>query len=70
LSIYSHQGKTLQVICASFYHLASPALAAQAREAAIYKEVKFSDHAPLTIAYAWRCDTVAVCGGYHCPIRI
>ncbi len=33
------------------YHLASPALAAQARTAAIYKEQRFSDHAPLTIDY-------------------
>ena len=33
------------------YHLATPALAAQARTAAIYKDQKFSDHAPLTIDY-------------------
>jgi exodeoxyribonuclease-3 len=33
------------------YHLASPALAEKARAAAIYKDVKFSDHAPLTIDY-------------------
>ena len=33
------------------YHLATPALAEQARRAAIYKEQKFSDHAPLTIEY-------------------
>jgi len=33
------------------YHLATPALAAQARSESIYKEEKFSDHAPLTIAY-------------------
>ena len=33
------------------YHLATPALAAQARSEAIYKDEKFSDHAPLTIAY-------------------
>jgi exonuclease III len=26
-------------------------LAAHAREAAIYKDVKFSDHAPLTVVY-------------------
>jgi len=31
--------------------LASPALAEKARAAAIYKDVKFSDHAPLTIDY-------------------
>ncbi|OYV00664.1 MAG: exodeoxyribonuclease III, partial [Burkholderiales bacterium PBB5] len=33
------------------YHLATPALAAQARSAVIYKAQKFSDHAPLTIDY-------------------
>ncbi|HEX5785363.1 MAG TPA: exodeoxyribonuclease III [Burkholderiaceae bacterium] len=33
------------------YHLATPALAAQARTAAIYKDQRFSDHAPLTIDY-------------------
>jgi exodeoxyribonuclease-3 len=33
------------------YHLATPALAATARSAAIYKDQRFSDHAPLTIAY-------------------
>lgn len=34
------------------YHLATPALAALARSSAIYKEEKFSDHAPLTVGYA------------------
>jgi len=33
------------------YHLATPALAARAHSDAIYKGEKFSDHAPLTIAY-------------------
>ena len=33
------------------YHLATPALAALARNAFIYKDEKFSDHAPLTIDY-------------------
>ena len=33
------------------YHLATPALAAQARAATVYKAEKFSDHAPLTIDY-------------------
>lgn len=33
------------------YHLATPALAALARDVSIYKGEKFSDHAPLTIAY-------------------
>ena len=33
------------------YHLATPALAARARSASVYKAERFSDHAPLTIAY-------------------
>jgi exodeoxyribonuclease III len=33
------------------YHLATPALATRARQVAIYKGVKFSDHAPLTVDY-------------------
>lgn len=33
------------------YHLATLGLAALARQASIYKDEKFSDHAPLTIAY-------------------
>ncbi|MEO8249011.1 MAG: exodeoxyribonuclease III [Burkholderiales bacterium] len=33
------------------YHLATPALAHSARHAGIYKEARFSDHAPLTIGY-------------------
>jgi exodeoxyribonuclease III len=34
------------------YHLATPAIAALARTEAIYKQEKFSDHAPITIGYA------------------
>ena len=30
---------------------ATPAIAALARSEAIYKDVKFSDHAPITIGY-------------------
>ena len=33
------------------YHLATPALAALARHEAIYKDVNFSDHAPITVDY-------------------
>lgn len=33
------------------YHLATPAIAALARTESIYKDVKFSDHAPITIGY-------------------
>ena len=36
------------------YHLATPALAAQARAAAVYKDRKFSDHAPLAIDYDFK----------------
>lgn len=35
------------------YHLATPALAATARSVSIYKDQKFSDHAPITVAYDW-----------------
>ena len=34
------------------YHLATPSLAAKARNAAIFKGQKFSDHAPISIEYA------------------
>jgi exodeoxyribonuclease-3 len=44
----------LKVFCVSdYYHLATPALAAQARSAVIYKAQKFSDHAPLTVDYGF-----------------
>ena len=33
------------------YHLATPAMAASARTSHIYKDQKFSDHAPITIEY-------------------
>ena len=33
------------------YQIATPGIAHAARTAAVYKEVKFSDHAPLTIDY-------------------
>ena len=35
------------------YHLATPALASGARLHAIYKDQRFSDHAPLTVGYDW-----------------
>lgn len=34
------------------YHVASPELAASAQQAAVYKDERFSDHAPLTVDYA------------------
>ncbi len=39
------------VFCRADYHLATPAVAALARTEHIYKEQRFSDHAPMTIAY-------------------
>ncbi len=35
------------------YHIVTPGIAASAQQASIYKEVKFSDHAPLTVDYDW-----------------
>jgi exodeoxyribonuclease-3 len=35
------------------YQLATPALAATAREARIHKASRFSDHAPLTVDYGF-----------------
>ncbi len=35
------------------YHIVSPALMAKARAANVYKDEKFSDHAPLTVDYDW-----------------
>ena len=36
------------------YHLATPTMAALAKSESIYKREKFSDHAPITIAYDFR----------------
>ena len=35
------------------YQLATPGVAATARSAVVYKEQRFSDHAPLTVEYGW-----------------
>ena len=35
------------------YQIATPGIAAQATRAAVYKDERFSDHAPLTIDYDW-----------------
>jgi len=35
------------------YQLATPGIAARARTAQVFKAARFSDHAPLTIEYAW-----------------
>ncbi|MBC7702505.1 MAG: exodeoxyribonuclease III, partial [Rhodoferax sp.] len=36
------------------YHMATPAVAALARTEHIYKDQRFSDHAPMTIEYDFR----------------
>ena len=36
------------------YHIATPGIAATAKRVAIYKDEKFSDHAPLTIDYDYK----------------
>ncbi len=35
------------------YHVSTPGVATKAQNAAVYKEQRFSDHAPLTIDYDW-----------------
>ena len=35
------------------YHLATPGLAGLARSASVYKDERFSDHAPLTVEYGF-----------------
>jgi exodeoxyribonuclease-3 len=35
------------------YHLATPGIAGTAKSAAVYKDQRFSDHAPLTVDYDW-----------------
>ena len=35
------------------YHICTPSIAAMAKYARIYKEERFSDHAPLSIDYAY-----------------
>ena len=47
---YSNSRK-LQVFCRIDYHLATPAFAALARSEHIYKEQRFSDHAPMSVDY-------------------
>ena len=36
------------------YQITTPGIAAKAKKVAIYKEQRFSDHAPLTIDYDWK----------------
>ncbi|GGY09966.1 exodeoxyribonuclease III [Paludibacterium paludis] len=35
------------------YHIVTPGMAARARASSVYKDEKFSDHAPLTVEYDW-----------------
>ncbi|NLF55229.1 MAG: exodeoxyribonuclease III, partial [Thauera phenolivorans] len=35
------------------YQIATPGIAASARECSVYKAQRFSDHAPLTVDYDW-----------------
>lgn len=39
------------------YQLATPAMSGTAIAAAVYKESRFSDHAPLSVDYDWRMET-------------
>jgi exodeoxyribonuclease-3 len=35
------------------YHITTPGIAASAKDTAVYKDERFSDHAPLTVDYDW-----------------
>jgi len=41
------------------YHIATKGLCGKAKAAAIYKDERFSDHAPLTVDYEWEVPGVA-----------
>jgi exodeoxyribonuclease-3 len=41
----------VRVFRRTIYQIATPGVAQGAREATIYRSTRFSDHAPLTIAY-------------------
>ena len=36
------------------YHISTPGIAATARKTSVYKDERFSDHAPLTVDYDWK----------------
>ncbi|BDT76142.1 exodeoxyribonuclease III [Polynucleobacter sp. KF022] len=36
------------------YHISTPGIAQTAKKTAVYKDEKFSDHAPLTVDYDWK----------------
>ena len=41
------------------YHIATPGIAAKAQKASIYKDRRFSDHAPLTIDYDYALEVAS-----------
>lgn len=41
----------MREFCSSDYQIATPGIAAKAKDEFIYKRKRFSDHAPLTIDY-------------------
>ena len=43
--------RAMPVFRATCYQIATPGLAQAARAVSIYKDARFSDHAPLTIQY-------------------
>lgn len=45
---------SVKVFCRIDYHLATAGMAALARSKHIYKDVKFSDHAPITVDYDFK----------------
>lgn len=49
------------------YHIATPAIAATAQQAQVYKEQRFSDHAPLIIDYAATLPELAGAGAADSP---
>lgn len=44
----------MRVFRASDCHLAAPGIAVAAQQEQIYRDERFSDHAPLTVAYDFR----------------
>jgi exodeoxyribonuclease-3 len=36
------------------YHISTPGIAATAKKTSVYKDERFSDHAPLTVDYDWK----------------
>lgn len=49
----NHRASIVWVFCRIDYHLATKGVSEKALNASIYKDEKFSDHAPLTIECDW-----------------